>query len=437
MKHLFPTNRLLLLFTLLISLYGCMKTIPDDTPGNGTPTATPAGTPVSDMMTKTIGNSGGSLVSSDGKAELIIPSGALTENTDISIQAITNNAPNGAGYAYRFLPEGIKFIQPVTVKFHYTTDDLAVTLADLMGIAFQDSLGLWYRINNFTNDSSNKVISAPITHFSDWSRFDVMRITPANTSVRVNKTVSLDVFYVDAGQDNDELAPIYKKPATVKWSVNGIPNGNSSVGTIAGADNSAIFKAPEKVPANNPVAVSGDLPFKTKYHGKSFNDLQLVSSITIVDGERYLLEMKIIGTIAPLIYTDSVSMIVVINSDDAVVVSDISNTAPKCKPTTATIPPCTATWVPDGIGETNVTSVTGTITGSFGDPARDLFLTITNSGTVSPTFTQKCEGSDPETNGGIPFSGLPTMAFFTIVPGQNMYVQNTGDEIDRLTLLSE
>jgi hypothetical protein len=48
-------------------------------------------------------------------------------------------------------------------------------------------------------------------------------------------------------------------------------------------------------------------------------------------------------------------MIVVINSDDQVIISDIKNFAPKSTPLTARLDPCTATWVPDGIGETNVT----------------------------------------------------------------------------------
>ncbi|HLA57800.1 MAG TPA: hypothetical protein VK622_03525 [Puia sp.] len=56
---------------------------------------------------------------------------------------------------------------------------------------------------------------------------------------------------------------------------------------------------------------------------------------------------------------------------------------------------------------------------------------------MSPRFTQKCTGSDPETEGGFSISGLPTLSFFTLVPGQNFYEINTGEEIDRLTLLAE
>lgn len=133
MKKILP---LLLTVTIVLILSGCKKaldalipTIPD----TATPTA--VGTPVGALTSKTIGNSGGSLVSADGNAELIFPAGALSNNTDISIQAITNNAPNGVANAYRFLPEGITFLQPVTLKFHYTADDLAATLGDLMGIA--------------------------------------------------------------------------------------------------------------------------------------------------------------------------------------------------------------------------------------------------------------------------------------------------------------
>jgi hypothetical protein len=440
MKLSFAPARTLLLFLSVICFSGCIKTIPgisNNPPpgGNDSATPTPVGTPLGGLVTKSIGAGGGSITSEDGKAELVFPAGALGSNTDISIQAITNNAPNGVGNAYRFLPEGIKFLQQVTLKFHYTADDLAVTLADLMGIAFQDSVGIWYRVNNFTNDSAKKVISAPIMHFSDWSGFDIMRISPVNTNVRVSKSVNLSVEFVDAGNDEDLLAPVFKKTAIIKWSANGILNGNSTVGTVTGSGNDATFKAPAKVPSGNPVAVSAELPFKTTYHSKSFDNLLLISNITIIDGEKYLLEVRITETAPPLVYTDSVNMIVVVNSDGTVIVSDFNNFAPKSDPASATVSSCTATWIPDGIGEVNVTAVSGTISGSSGDPSRDLFLTFTNTGAVSPTYKQQCEGADPVTNGGIPFSGLPTVAFFTLVPGQTVYVQDTGGEFDKLSLI--
>ena len=152
---------LLLTVSAILMLPGCKKisdgivsAIPDE------PTITAVGAPVGNVVTKLIGKSGGSIASADGNAELIFPAGALNDNISITVQAITNNAPNGVANAYRFLPQGIKFLKPVTLKFHYTAKDLAATLSDLMGIAFQQSSGIWYRVNNFTNDTVKKIISA-------------------------------------------------------------------------------------------------------------------------------------------------------------------------------------------------------------------------------------------------------------------------------------
>ncbi|HEY4965011.1 MAG TPA: hypothetical protein VII28_01370, partial [Puia sp.] len=433
-----PILTLIVIF-IMVALQGCMKSNSGSSGSTTTvdekPTPTAIGTSIETGVTKTISPGGGTVLSSDGLVELVFPSGALAANTDISIQAIVNNAPNGRGNAYRMQPEGMIFLQPVVLRFHYTADDILETLSGLMSIAFQDSTGIWYRVDHITNDTVNKVIYAPIKHFSDWSRFDVMLISPFNTSVRVDKSVGLTVVYIDAGTEPDELAPLFKKSTPVKWSVNGIPNGNASVGTTGDGSISVSYKAPSKIPGENPVAVSAQIPFNGKYQGKTVNTLELVSHITIVDGEKYLLEMRISETLPPFLYTDSVSMIVVINSDDQVIISDIQNFAPKASPPSATLGGCTSTWLQDGIGETNVNSVSGIITGTAGDSTRDLFLTITNSGAVSPKFTQACVGSDPETGGGFPFEGLPTLANFTLVSGQTVYTVDNGEEFDRLTLI--
>ena len=119
----------ILLFTTFCLLFapGCKKIIDSIVPTipvvPEVPTPTETGTPVGSAATKNIGSSGGTIISTDGKIELDIPAGALTGNTDITIQAITNNAPNGISNAYRFSPDKLKFSNPVTLKLHYTSDE--------------------------------------------------------------------------------------------------------------------------------------------------------------------------------------------------------------------------------------------------------------------------------------------------------------------------
>src|ERR1700730_1405676 len=142
----------LILFVLLV-INSCKKTSVDSSSLNNTmPVPTPVGIPVGNPVTVTIGTSGGSILSADSMVELQFPSGALNANTQITIQPITNNAPNGLGNAIRFSPEGLKFSTPVNLVFHYLDTLIAGTLADLMGIAFQDSSGIWFGLETFTVD---------------------------------------------------------------------------------------------------------------------------------------------------------------------------------------------------------------------------------------------------------------------------------------------
>ncbi len=66
---------------------------------------------------------------------------------------------------------------------------------------------------------------------------------PANT-VRVTQTVQLSAFYLGSGQP-------------MVFSVNGIPGGNSELGTISSA---GLYTAPAVVPANNTVQITSSIP---------------------------------------------------------------------------------------------------------------------------------------------------------------------------------
>jgi hypothetical protein len=438
MKLVLFLLRFLIFLWAIFCLHGCVKTNPDDsnTQSNETPTSTPVGIPVGELATKTIGASGGSLTSADGKVELIIPQDALSDFTDISILPISNNAPNGIGNAYRLLPEGTKFSHAVTLKFHYTADNLASTLAELMGISFQDSAGFWHVLNDFSNDTAQKIISSAVSHFSDWTVFDFMDMSPRSASVKVNKNINLVVNYVGVDENNTgELVLLPPKKPNITWSANGIVNGNSTVGTLSGTDAyHQTFKAPAKVPSVNPVIASAEVPFSVTYNGVKYRRLLLISNITIVDGEKYLLEMKIRESFGSFVYSDSVSMVVVINNDDQVIVSEFTNFKPKTNMSTFTLGSCQATWIPDGIGETNVISAEASIDGISGDPTRNLYLQLTHTGAISPAFNKVCDGvggKDP----AYPISGLPSLAYFTLISGQSVYETDTGNEFDRLTLI--
>jgi hypothetical protein len=443
---------LLLTLTLILILPGCKKhvegsipIIPDDSIST-TPTQTDVGTPVGSPVTKTIGKAGGSIESADGNAELIFPADALEGNTSISIQAVTQTAPNGVGHGYKFLPDGIRFRQPVIVKFHYTADDLAATLGDLMGIAFQDSIGGWWRVNNFTNDTVNKIISAPIKHFTAYTAFRLLVIIPGKGDVKVNESKTLSVEIVESDDylldnlkgDGEMVAPLIKsKNKTVVWSVNGVEHGTPESGTIAESNALTVsFKAPKKVPKRNPVAVSATIDITFTYNGKTYSKGKgtLLSNIRIIDGEKYLLQIIEIESPPFFEYKDSASVMLLVNTDGTVTIEDISNFHPETTPASFTQDDCTITWVDDGVGTINITGVTGKISSSPGNPDRQLILTFTHAGTVTPVFSSQCSGSDASTDGGFKTVGNPTQLSIELSPGHDFYTLREGHTLAFLAL---
>lgn len=152
--------------------------------------------------------------------------------------------------------------------------------------------------------------------------------------------------------------------------------------------------------------------------------------------QKFLLEIRITESFSSFVYSDSVSMVVLVTRDNKVAVSDIRNFNPKTNTPTYSLGSCTATWILDTIGEINITDVQGTIDGMFGDSSRTLILNLSDSGAVSPGFTKVCLGGIPETDPPVPVSGIPGFSYFTLSPGQKIYEVDTGGEYDRLSLLN-
>ena len=426
---------LLLSTSFFLIMSGCLKNldpaslIPNlpNQPEQATPTT--VGYPAGAVVTQSIGKSGGSIVSADGIAELVFPANALDHNTDISMQAITNNAPNGVGYAYRLLPEGITFSQPVLLKFHYTAEDLASTLADLMGIAFQDSTGIWYRLNNYTNDTVSKVVSAPIKHFTDYTNFDIMRIHPVINTIQVNKSQTFEVDVIETSDDEltqlkgDDVAPlIVTASKTIIWSVNGVVNGNSTIGTVSGTDLLTTYQAPAKVPKNNPVAIGAQVDVHFKAKGMSFNKTSLVTYVKVIDAEKFKLDLVVTEQEILMTYTDQSDMIVLVKPDGTIVVSDINNYAPASDPTNYIDGDCTFSWVPDAIGEMNIVSATGYLTGT--EPK--LTLEFKHKGTLFPKFNTDCGDGNSEAKGGFAIEGFPSDISFILNKDSSTFVSDDG-----------
>lgn len=298
--------------TLLIS---CSDDNTPSTPPNTIPIVTDVGTPMGAASSMSIGASGGTLQSADGRMTIIIPEGALASTTAISIQPITNEGPLGLGAGYRLLPEDINFTKPATLQFHYDEDLLAGIPEDFLWIITQTSTGSWNAMLKSVVNITTKSVSIETIHFSDWTlgKFIDLSLSPSSSTILKGQSVQLNVagFVRDqSSTDDDELAPLIPitgdldglTPLTpippiesrfmnfsIKgWMLNGVaaPISNSN-GALTASNNNATYTAPNKRPVINPVAVSVELESSNKEGRKAAYILN--ASISVVESNLYLL----------------------------------------------------------------------------------------------------------------------------------------------------
>jgi hypothetical protein len=261
-------NKLLLVVIFLVPSFLCAQTKLGGVDSSVVFASTEVGRACGDPSEKQIGKEGGSLVSGDGKIELVFPDGALTSKTNISIQPSINTARDGVGFGYSLEPSGIQFKKPVQLIFHYTARDMSGGSPQLMGIASQDEKGVWYGLQNLKLDTVTHVVSGFISHFSTWALSWSYHLSPERTRVKVKGRVKLFLYAtpigkVSATEHTEVVRSIYgdnlENPRS--WSVNGKKNGNSEYGTIDDAywpalDRYVTYKAPDQVPSPNPVDIT-------------------------------------------------------------------------------------------------------------------------------------------------------------------------------------
>lgn len=439
-------NRLLIIWLILFCFNSCKKTDPaliaNNLPG-GIPTGidiqpayTAIGMPVDSAVSKTIGAAGGSITSSDGRMQLNIPAGALTTNTVITIQPITNECPGGIGLAYDMQPNGTKFTKPATLVFHYTDEELDSTDPYFLYVAYQDSLYEW--LSDFVYrdvDTLAKTVTLNINHFTGRSMGSRAILTCAPSQVHSGETSLLRaVDYTGpsassgGGSGDDELSSLGNTSGlsgVSDWRVNQVPGGNSTVGTVSGNGNLATYMAPATITARKTIYVSVKYKMTTtvtRYNrGKpvSFSQnsqyVRLSAGVTLLPklSYRVLVTLRATGTNECYLdnYTDTATLQVDIDGDD-VIVSNIDNQAPFVSdPSSGTskddLEICT--WAPDPTGELNIESGTGVVFPTGDVPAgveKVVTVNLTGLGNL-PFWVVKTKSSGAKTlvgGEGIPSS---------------------------------
>lgn len=370
--------------------------------GGGTPepepTITPAGTNDGTAITKTIGSGGGGIMSADGEVELIIPPGALAANTDITIQPITNNIPTGRGKAYRFTPDGQQFAKDVTIKFHYTEEDAAVTKPEYMQVAFQNADGTWKVVNKITNDVAAKTINASVNHFTDFSQFDIMRLIPASAFLKTGQTENFEISYVGMTTDNIITFGLQLLQSPAAWKANGVTNGNSTHGTIQSTGPvKATYTAPATSPAINPVVVSAEINIPFTVDGVRFNKGILTANAFIIGGKYSLLiESSVdigIGTGEKFRVNDNVTFTINLVGATATI-TNIQNTVATIQKVENS--PVNCNTVVNTVGTGGINLLDGDITAFVNPLDKTVYISINQSGNiVHPTATTTCGSNTP------------------------------------------
>lgn len=275
------------------------------------PAITRLGRPVGEPSAARIGPQGGEVRSPDGALTVIVPPGALSVDTEVSVQMISNNAPLGVGGGYRLGPAGVEFAEPVTLTFAYDEGVLAGQPPEFLWFISQTASGTWRPQRSSVVDTEAKTVTVSVSHFSDWAvgRFIDLKLEPSESVVVPGESVNLAItgFLYDPDRDGDDaLVPLddalvaltegrqlldsterYSGFQVRNWRLNAqdAPVDGTN-GSLISLERRALYTAPGTAPNPNTVAVSVDLQATNR--DDSRHQYTLVANITIHTAEYYL-----------------------------------------------------------------------------------------------------------------------------------------------------
>ena len=284
---------------LSVTLFSCKKTEPaepDVPPGKAV--KKPLGTPVGNEVTAVIGAAGGSLQSADGNMRLTIPAGAVSSETNFSIQQVTNTLGT-AGLSYRLKPEGVSFGQPVKLEYYYGSIDLGSLNPKMLFLACQDKDGYYYSARNTKGSVATNTLTVETTHFSDWTFYakynlyvDKDRLTNGKVHLKESESFSLVLDKWPAIQGNNELdllQEIAKDPViqAAQWDY------IEKKGTLTVTQNhgSAVYKAPAQIPAQKEIVVTAMLTgnLGKDNEGNPVQMMQFSQPVILESGDYFIL----------------------------------------------------------------------------------------------------------------------------------------------------
>lgn len=299
---------LVVFITLCIALFSCSKKsndgseIPAPTPIPGTPSTafkSEHGAPIGAIVTATIGAAGGAIQTPDGNIKLTIPAGAVSANTNFSIQQVENKFGSKSP-AYRLLPEGQIFEKDITIDYSYASMNYTAAQSKLIFMSYQDKDGYYHKAKSIVNNFADKRIKVSTKHFSDWMIYTQIELKPnrelknGNVYMREDEEVQFQLESRTGIADKsdplaDQLVLITQQNyiiASAKWAL------APSIGTLQPNPGGgyATVRAPKKFQQQHQditlsVTLTGDLG--TDNEGNKMGQLILLQNLVYESDELF------------------------------------------------------------------------------------------------------------------------------------------------------
>ena len=204
--------------------------------------------------TKIIGPEGGEIKSANGKIALKFPAGAVAKKTEISIEEIEGFSATSNGNAFQLLPEGIEFIEPVTLILKYTDEEIEGSKEDDLFITTRGKnnellISLLSDVDTIAN-----TITTEINHFSKWGMCARLKVKLVPEEKTLNKGQSVDlevqrweIMPVDIEKKEALLKELYEKEK--KYEENSKKEYNEFINSLVSQKNG--FKKSEYTPTRD------------------------------------------------------------------------------------------------------------------------------------------------------------------------------------------
>ena len=151
-----------------------------------------------------------------GQVKLEIPAGAVDQQVVISVTKLEdidelnpglNNATAGA-VGYRFLPDGMQFLQKIKVTIPYDRERVKneADLAGLYSYFFNKEKQYWERLERVSIDRENSLITSLTDHFTDIIN-GVLTLPESPTPLSFNPTSIKEIKAADPGTGINLLDP--------------------------------------------------------------------------------------------------------------------------------------------------------------------------------------------------------------------------------------